>query len=103
MEESPLRRLDSVPEKREGHPLRRSLKRPARMVHARLDADTEDALRRIRRRTGWRDSEAIRRGLKALAAALPEGGVPLIGVGRFRSGVNDLGSNKAHLKGFGGR
>jgi hypothetical protein len=26
---------------------------------------------------------------------------PIIGVGRFRSGVPDLGSNKKHLKDFG--
>ena len=73
-----------------------------KVVQARLDQDTEALLRSLRQRTGFTDSELVRRGIKALAA-LPGGGGRrrVIGVGRFASGVRDLGSNKAHLKGFG--
>jgi hypothetical protein len=37
-----------------------------------------------------------------MAASHPPAGRPRIaGLGRFASGVDDLGSNKRHLKGFG--
>lgn len=59
-------------------------------------------LRRLKRATGLSDSELVRRGLEALAQAQP--GVSaerVVGVGQFDSGVDDLGSNKRHLRGFG--
>jgi hypothetical protein len=75
----------------------------ARMVHARLDDETDGLLRRLRRSTGLQDSELIRRGLRALDALAGRPGRPnVIGLGAFASGVSDLGSSKRHLDGFGG-
>lgn len=76
----------------------------ADIVHARLDPETRDILARLRRRTGLRDSELIRRALRALdASPKQKRGVQVIGLGKFESGVSDLGSNDAHLRGFGRR
>jgi len=54
------------------------------------------------RRTGWSPSRVVREGVNVLAAcySLPKA-ERVIGVGRFASGISDLGSNKKHLKGFG--
>jgi hypothetical protein len=74
----------------------------ARIIHARIDGETERVLRGLERRLGWSDSQVVREGIRALRALLGHrrsGGV--VGLGRFRSGVSDLGSNKAHLVGFG--
>ena len=74
----------------------------AKLVQARLDEETDELLRALRRRTGLSDSEIVRRGVRSLAQTLPEpAGVRVVGVGKFRSGVRDLGSNKEHLAGFG--
>ena len=74
----------------------------SRMIHARLDAETEKMLRQVERRLGWNDSEVVRAGVKMLHGLLVRGGKrPVVGLGRFRSGVPDLGSNQDHLKGFG--
>ena len=74
----------------------------ARIVHARIDRETEKALREIELRLGWSDSQAVREGIKALRSLLG-GRKPgtVIGQGQFRSGISDLGSNKAHFQGFG--
>ncbi len=75
----------------------------AKMVHARLDEETDGLLRRMRRSTGLGDSELIRRGLRVLDTLSGRRGRPqVIGLGAFASGVRDLGSNKRHLDGFGG-
>jgi len=72
------------------------------IVHARLDAKTEELLRRVKQSRGWTDSEAVRAGLRLLEAELTEVEAPrVIGVGEFSSGVSDLGSNQRHLRGFG--
>lgn len=74
----------------------------SRVIHARLDGPTERLLRELERRLGWSDSQVVREGIKALNVLLVPGRArPIVGLGRFRSGVRDLGSNKAHLKGFG--
>jgi hypothetical protein len=71
-------------------------------VQARLDRRSQVALERLVRRLGWSPSRVVREGVHLLAACY---GVPsakrVIGVGRFASGVSDLGSNKKHLRGFG--
>jgi Ribbon-helix-helix protein, copG family len=73
-----------------------------KLVQARLDDETDRILKTLRRRTGLSDSELVRRGVRALAESSPAWGVArMVGVGRFSSGVPDLGSNKAHLAGFG--
>jgi hypothetical protein len=74
----------------------------SRVVHARLDPETDKLLRAIERRLGWTDSEAVRAGIKLLGGVVLRGRArPIVGLGRFCSGVPDLGSNKDHLKGFG--
>ncbi len=75
----------------------------SRVVQARLDGATERLLLDLRRRLGLSDSQLVRRGLAALAEQ--EIGHPappkVTGIGRFASGHSDLGSNRAHLRGFG--
>ena len=72
------------------------------MVHARLDDEAHAMLEEIRRRTGLSESEILRTGLEAVAERLLRPGRQrVVGVGKFDSGVRDLGSNERHLKGFG--
>jgi hypothetical protein len=74
----------------------------SRILHARLDDETETMLRELERRFGWNDSKVVREGIRALNSLLIRSGKQkIIGLGRFRSGIPDLGSNKDHLKGFG--
>ncbi len=74
----------------------------ADIVHARLDPETRRVLERLRRTTGLRDSALIRRALRALDAGVAVPSPPrIVGLGKFRSGVTDLGSNPEHLRGFG--
>jgi hypothetical protein len=73
-----------------------------RIVQARLDEETSELLRDLRRRTSLSESEIVRRGIRTLAALPPSGGgARVIGVGRFKFGYGDLATNKAHLEGFG--
>ena len=72
------------------------------IVHARLDAETRRILEVLRRRTGWNDSEIVRRALRALDGSMVRPGRrEIVGVGRFESGIPDLGSDEGHLEGFG--
>lgn len=73
----------------------------SRIIHARLDAQTERMLREVERRMGWSDSEVVRAGIKILNGVLLGGARRIVGLGQFRSGIPDLGSNKDHLKRFG--
>ncbi len=74
-----------------------------RIVQSRLDPATLDLLARLRRRTGFSDSELLRRGLRRLAEDGPRGRRRrIVGVGKFTSRTTDLASNKEHLRGFGG-
>jgi hypothetical protein len=74
----------------------------SRVIHARLDSETEKMLRAVERRLGWTDSEVVRAGIKMLGSMLlRRRSQAVVGLGRFRSGVPDLGSNKKHLQGFG--
>jgi hypothetical protein len=74
----------------------------SRIIHARLDDVTERILVRLKRRLGLNDSQLVREGIKAIHNLLAGGRVRrIVGLGRFRSGVPDLASNKDHLKGFG--
>lgn len=75
-----------------------------KIIHARLDRHTQEIMRRLQRRHGWSDSDIIRQGVRALGdAELPpaEGVNRIAGLGKFRSGVDNLGSNKKHLQDFG--
>jgi hypothetical protein len=73
----------------------------ARIVQARLDDDTLEILKDLKRQTNLSDSELVRRGIRSLATSPPGGGIRVVGMGRFASKHRDLGSNKAHLRGFG--
>jgi len=74
----------------------------SRVIHARLDGETERMLRALERHWGWTDSRVVREGIKVLSGLMCRRGTRrVLGVGQFRSGVPDLGSNKDHLKGFG--
>ncbi len=74
----------------------------SKIVHARLDDDSRKVLSRLRRHTGWNDSEIVRRGIRALAGlTLTPARKDIVGLGAFESGVPDLGSNEEHLEGFG--
>lgn len=71
-------------------------------VQARLDRQSRLDLDRLVQHLGWSPSRVVREGLRLLAACYGRrrrGRV--IGIGRFASGVADLGSNKKHLDGFG--
>lgn len=72
-------------------------------VQARLDPEARKTLERLVRRLGWNPSRVVREGLRLLASSHPATKRPrIVGLGRFRSGVPDLGSSKRHLRGFGG-
>jgi hypothetical protein len=70
-------------------------------IQARLTVAEQRALAKLMRRLGWSPSRIVREGLLLLAASHPSGRPRIVGLGRFSSGVPDLGSHKKHLKGFG--
>jgi hypothetical protein len=41
-----------------------------RIIHARIDADTEKLFTELQRRLGWNDSKLVREGIKALNVLL---------------------------------
>lgn len=71
-------------------------------VQARLDDRDAKTLRALASRLGWSPSKVVREGLRLLAASHLGGERRhVIGLGKFESGVPDLGSNRRNLKGFG--
>jgi hypothetical protein len=71
-----------------------------KIVQARLDADTEKALTRLVDQLGVSPSMVVRQGIRLLAASQPKIR-KIAGLGKFSSGIPDLGSNKKHLRDFG--
>jgi hypothetical protein len=71
-----------------------------RTVQARLDADTEKTLARLVDQLGLTPSLVVREGIRLLAASQLKSR-KIVGLGKFSSGVPDLGSNRKHLRGFG--
>ena len=69
-------------------------------VQARLDNDTEKTLSRLVDQLGLSPSMVVREGIRLLAASQPKSR-KIAGLGKFESGIPDLGSNKKHLQGFG--
>jgi hypothetical protein len=69
-------------------------------VQARLDADTEKILARLVEQLGVSPSIVVREGIRLLAASQPKSR-KIAGLGKFASGLPDLGSNKKQLDGFG--
>lgn len=73
-----------------------------RVIHARLDNETNSLRDTLRKQLGWNDSQIVREGIKALSALVRNGRKrKIIGQGRYQSGIGDLASNKKHLEGFG--
>jgi hypothetical protein len=72
-------------------------------VQARLDDESQAALKQLTRRLGWSPSRVVREGLRLMVRHY--GAAPkkrkIIGMGEFDSGIPDLGSNKKHLEGYG--
>jgi Arc/MetJ-type ribon-helix-helix transcriptional regulator len=71
-------------------------------VQARLDLETERILGRLVRRLDRSPSEVVREGLRLLDSCQSRRAASrIVGLGKFDSGVPDLGSNKKHLEGLG--
>jgi hypothetical protein len=71
-------------------------------IQARLDGRSVRRLAVLVRELGWTPSRVVREGLRVLEASyLRKKKQGIIGLGKFRSGVPDLGSNKKHLRDFG--
>ncbi len=72
------------------------------VVQARLDPETRKELDQLVRRLGWSPSRIVRESLRLMSRYHSAGSRrQVLGVGKFRSGLSDLGSNKQRLKGFG--
>jgi len=72
------------------------------VIQARLDQRSRKRLAVLVRELGWTPSQVVREGLRVLEASyLRRKKKGVIGLGRFSSGVTDLGSNKEHLRDFG--
>jgi hypothetical protein len=72
------------------------------VIQARLDNRSQKTLKLLVRELGWTPSRVVREGLRALEANYfrrKKRGI--IGLGKFSSGIPDLGSNKKHLQDFG--
>jgi hypothetical protein len=71
-------------------------------IQARLDDRSQRRLAVLVRELGWTPSQVVREGLRVLEANyLRRKKRGIIGLGKFRSGVSDLGSNKNYLRDFG--
>lgn len=71
-------------------------------IQARLDSRSRKRLAVLVRELGWTPSQVVREGLRILEANhLRRKRQGIIGLGKFRSGTPDLGSNKKHLRNFG--
>jgi len=71
-------------------------------AQARLDPESSKTLEHLVNRLGWSPSRVVREGIRLLAACYSRSGSPgIVGLGKFSSGVPDLGSNKSRLQGFG--
>jgi hypothetical protein len=72
------------------------------VIQARLDDRSRNRLAVLVRELGWTPSRVVREGLRVLEAShLQRKKLGIIGLGKFKSGVPDLGSNKKHLRNFG--
>ena len=71
-------------------------------IQARLDSDSQKALERLAGHLGWSPSKIVREGIRLLESCYGRtAGQRIVGLGKFSSGIHNLGSNKRHLKGFG--
>jgi hypothetical protein len=71
-------------------------------IQARLDDRSRKRLAVLVQELGWTPSQVVREGLRILEAShMRRKKLGVVGLGKFRSGVSDLGSNKKHLRNFG--
>ncbi|HUJ22047.1 MAG TPA: hypothetical protein VLX58_11025 [Bryobacteraceae bacterium] len=68
-------------------------------IPVRLDPADQETLAKVAHRLGWSPSKILSEGLRILDATTSRRRI--IGLGKFASGVRDLGSNKKRLKRFG--
>ena len=72
------------------------------IIQARLDPRSRKRLSALVRELGWTPSQVVREGLRILEITrLRKKKQGIIGLGKFRSGISDLGSNKMHLRDYG--
>lgn len=72
------------------------------ILQARLDEPSKRRLSLLVRELGLTPSQVVREGLRVLEATrIRPTKRQIIGLGKFRSGIADLGSNKKHLADFG--
>jgi hypothetical protein len=72
------------------------------IVQARLDGKSRKRLTSLVRELGWSPSRVVREGLRLVEASqLRKKRRGVIGLGKFSSGISDLGSSKRRLEGFG--
>ena len=78
------------------------MKKRNKVVQARLDTETSALLTDLTQALEWSESKIIRESLKLMASCTPKlRSKRITGVGKFSSGITDLGSDKRHLRGFG--
>jgi Arc/MetJ-type ribon-helix-helix transcriptional regulator len=73
-------------------------------VQARLDEESEQALRHLTRQLGWSPSRVVREGLRLMAkhhGAQRAKKRKIIGMGEFSGGPSDLATNKKHMEDYG--
>jgi hypothetical protein len=73
-------------------------------VQARLDDDSQAALKQLTRRLGWSPSRVVREGLRLMARHHGLAQKPkrkIIGMGEFGGGPPDLATNKKYMEDFG--
>jgi hypothetical protein len=71
-------------------------------IQARLDDRSQKRLAALVRELGWSPSQVVREGLRVLESSrLRKKKRGIVGLGKFSSGIRDLGSNKKHLRDFG--
>ena len=72
------------------------------VVQARLDSETRKLLTSLTSEMGLTQSDVLREGIRLLAASVPAvRRRRIVGIGKYETGITDLGSNKKHLKDFG--
>ncbi len=74
-----------------------------KIITARVDPETEENLRSLKKSLGISESQIIREGIKLMhkTKQREEGKSKIIGLGVIESKFSDLASNKKHLKKFG--
>jgi hypothetical protein len=71
-------------------------------IQARLDERSRKRLAALVKELGWTPSQVVREGIRVLEVShLYRKKRGIIGLGKFRSDISDLGSNKKHLRDFG--